>query len=221
MILWWLEWYSKPHLKTTSELSAVGAKWDVENTPKPTRLTVSLPQDGFGLVRLKYCSPSEQNPKCMFVEQSYFQGQLCYALNIDVKIFQLCIPIWLCGLDRTIEHVVNLLWHWGTTSCASKQSNIEIRTQINSSLLLDLPKSNQIALWGKFTLKTDIFTQSDNLLSLVTMYCHIKDDIWCVHCLYQFIWKSTADIFMLEAQWSVEQLNILALHWHNDERTIL
>ena len=32
-----------------SELSAVSAKWDVENTPKPTRLTVSLPQDGFGL----------------------------------------------------------------------------------------------------------------------------------------------------------------------------
>ena len=92
-----------------SELSAVGAKRDVENTPKPTRQTVSLPQDGFGLVRLKYCSPSEQNPKCMFVEQSYFQGQLCYALNIDVKIFQLCIPIWLCGFDRTIEHVVNLL----------------------------------------------------------------------------------------------------------------
>ena len=157
----------------------------------------------------------------MFVEQGYFQGQLCYALNIDVKIFQLCIPIWLCGFDRTIELVVNLLWHWGTTSCASKQSKIEIKTQIDSSLLLDLPKSNQIALWGKFTLKTDIFTQPDIRLSLVTMYCHIKDDIWCVHCLYQFIWKSTADIFMLEAQWSVEQLNILALHWHNEERTIL
>ena len=42
----------------------------------------------------------------------HLQTLICSICNIS----QLCFPIWLCGLDGTIELVVNLIWHWRTTS---------------------------------------------------------------------------------------------------------
>ena len=155
----------------------------------------------------------------MFVEQSYFQGQLCYALNIDVKIFQLCIPIWLCGLDRTIELVVNLLWHWGTTSCASKQSNIEIRTQINSSLLLDLPKSNQIALWGKFTLKNrHFYTARQPFIPGNDVLSHKG---WYLMCalfvsVYLEVYGRYFHAGSTVVSWTIEHIGIALAQWWKD-----